>query len=164
MTMVTLKSVGLCAHYSPVGDRAFRYALALARRDRIQLNIFHFSAEPQARADFELRQYYEDRLGDYLDVGFRVCEGEKTVELRRCLFRGEYQLLVVPYLERGAPFGETTIEDFALRFLSPVVLVGRWRKVRYYLNSQAMLLADRLNLFRGTWRPIPHLNSSCAVG
>ena len=184
MTTLTLKSVGLCAHYSPVGDRAMRYALALARRYHLQLNIFSFVHDPFhpgvlptldeippderehriAAADLELREYYEDRLGDYLDVGFRVCEGSENIELRRCLKRGEYQLLVVPYHEHGGSFGDLPVEEFALRFLAPVVLVGRWRKVRYYLNAQAAMLADKLNLFRGTWRSLHPVDRSCEIG
>jgi hypothetical protein len=184
MTTLTLKSVGLCAHYSPVGDRAMRYALALAKRYQLQLNIFAFPKSPfephdateadepatalereqnLVLADRQLRMYYEDRLGDYLDVGFKVCEGREGVALRRCLLRGEYELLVMPYLDTGAPFGGIPIEEFARHFLAPVVLVGRWRKVRYYLNAQAVLLADKLNLFRGTWRKLNEVDASCSI-
>ncbi len=184
MTTLTLKSIGLCAHFSPVGDRAMRYALALAKRYQLQLNIFAFPNSPfephdpdeqldTARSegreknlildDRQLRVYYEDRLGDYLDVGFKVCQGQEGVELRRCLKRGEYQLLVIPYLETGGTFGNMPIEEFATHFLAPVVLVGRWRKVRYYLNAQAVLLADKLNLFRGTWRKLNDVDASCGI-
>ncbi len=180
MTMLSLTAVGLCAHYSPVGDRAMRYALGLARKYDIQLNIFTFlrspfrrpgETEPEMspeerqqkliRADRRIREYYEDRLGDYLQVGFRVCEGRENIELRRCLKRKEYDLLVIPYLETGGNFAGVPIEEFAYHFMSPVVLVGRWRKVRYYLNPQAALLADKLLLFKGTWRPIRPVSSSC---
>jgi hypothetical protein len=182
---LTLKSIGLCAHFSPVGDRAMRYALALSRRYGLQLNVFAFPQSPfephtdakqgeplrteerersLVLADRQLRMYYEDRLGDYLDVGFKVCDGREGVELRRCLKRGEYQLLVIPYLETGGTFGNMPIEDFAQHFLAPVVLVGRWRKVRYYLNAQAALLADKLNLFRGTWRQLHTVDASCSIG
>ena len=46
------------------------------------------------------------------------------MELRRCLKRGEYQLLVIPYLETGGTFGNMPIEEFATHFLAPVVLVA----------------------------------------
>jgi hypothetical protein len=172
MTIVTLKSVGLCAQPSPVGDRAFRYALSLAKRYRLQLNVFGFlpgqpspEERPRAlvRADRELREYYDCRAGDYLDVGFKICDGGEEVELRRCLRRGEYQVLVIPYPDRGATFGDVPVEDFARRFLAPVVLVGPWRKVRYYLNAQAALIADKLHLYEGTWRPLPPVESSCGI-
>jgi hypothetical protein len=113
--------------------------------------------------DFKLRSYYEDRLGDFVDVGFRVCEGREGEELKHCLKRKEYQLLVVPYRDHGMPFGDMPVEEFAYRFLSPVVLVGPWRKVRYYLNSQAVHLKDKLHLYEGTWREIPHVETGCRI-
>jgi hypothetical protein len=181
MTIVTLKAVGLCAHPSPTGDRAFRYALALARHHGIKLNVFSFLDDPFdpehrrpepkpeersreiIRADRELREYYDSRAADYLEVGFKVCEGREELELRRCLKRGEYQLLVIPYLERGGWFGTVPVEEFARRFLAPVVLVGPWRKVRYYVNAQAALIADRLHLYEGTWRTLPEVESNCRI-
>lgn len=179
MTTLSIRSVGLCAHYSPVGDRALRYALSLAESHGHQLNVFAFLQDPYVppddrppiedsererlliRADFELRSYYEDRLREYLDVGFKVCEGREELELRRCLKGGEYQVLVVPYLERGGTFAGRPIEEFANRFLAPVVLVGRWRKVRYYLNAQAAHMADKLHLYAGSWRELPRQDTSC---
>ena len=179
MTTISVRSVGLCAHFSPVGDRALRYALSLAMSRNLQLNVFSFLQDPyvphgeppaedhaahqkrRIRTEFELRSYYEDRLKDYLQVGFKVCEGDEEVELRRCLKGGEYQVLVVPYLERGGFFAGRAIEEFASHFLSPVVLVGRWRKVRYYLNAQATLMADKLHLFEGTWRSLPERDAAC---
>jgi len=181
MTTLTINAVGLCADYTPVGDRALRYALSLARSYGLQLNVFSFLDSPfgahekppvrdpeerdrlLVRADQELRLYYEDRLRDYLDVGFKVCEGNEEVELRRCLKRGEYQLLVIPYRERGGWFANMPIEDFANRFLAPVVLVGPWRKVRYWLNAQAVHIADKLHLYEGTWRPLPTRDTSCTI-
>ena len=46
MTTLSIKAVGLCAHYSPVGDRALRYALSLARSRTLQLNVFSFLQSP----------------------------------------------------------------------------------------------------------------------
>jgi hypothetical protein len=183
MTVLSFRNIGLCAHYSPTGDRALRYALGLARHHGVKLNIFSFLHDPFTEtagtepelaprerdrrlvtADQALREYYDGRLGDVLDVGFRVCEGSENVELRRCLKRGEYQILVMPYLEPGGQFGDLTIEDFAMRFLAPVVLVGRGRRVRYYLNPQAVILGDKLNLFKGSWRPLHSVDQSCEIG
>src|SRR5271157_1386675 len=94
-----VKGVGLCAVFSRQGDWAFDYALFLARHHRTRLNIFHFLESPYklrrdvvfidaektetgqvtpeliARKDQELRHAFEERLGDYEEVGFRVCEG-----------------------------------------------------------------------------------------
>jgi len=181
MTTLTINAVGLCADYSPSGDRAFRYALSLARAHGLQLNVFAFLEDPfepgsgvgglsrQEResrmiaADRKLRLHYEDRLADFVDVGFKVCEGREGEELRRCLKRREYQLLVVPYRDHGMPFGDMPVEEFANRFLSPVVLVGPWRKVRYYLNAQAVHLSDKLHLYEGTWRAIPTADVRCEI-
>jgi hypothetical protein len=176
MTTVSLESVGLCAHLSATGDRAFRYALSLAKTKGLQLNIFSFLRSPFSSGDAErppermprterqnrvdetdreMRFYYEDRLGDFVDVGFRVCEGHENVELRRCLRRREYETLIVPYLERGGLFGQLSFEDFANRFAAPIVLVGPWRRTRYWLNPPAVLIADRLCLHDGAWRALP---------
>ena len=181
MTTLTINAVGLCADYSPSGDRAFRYALSLARTHGLQLNVFAFldnpfepdpagsECAPEDRdrrliaADRKLRLHYEDRLGDFVDVGFKICEGHEGEELRRCLKRREYQLLVIPYRDHGMSFGDMPVEDFANRFLSPVVLVGPWRKVRYYLNAQAVHLSDKLHLYEGTWRAIPTLDVRCEI-
>lgn len=184
MTMVTIDSVGLCAHYSPTGDRAFRYALSMARGYGLRLNIFSFLQDPFEphdptwrsssipretkqkliiEADRRMRLYYEDRLGDYLDVGFKVCEEREEVELRRCILRREYQVLVVPYHEQGGSFGNLPIEEFATHFAAPVVLVGPWRRVRYYLNPPATLIADKLHLYEGTWRSLPPIDAGCNV-
>ena len=46
MTVVTVQAVGLCSHFSRTGDRALRYALGLARRDGLQLNVFAFVQTP----------------------------------------------------------------------------------------------------------------------
>ncbi|MGW8178231.1 MAG: hypothetical protein ACWGQW_05600 [bacterium] len=46
MTAIGLKAVGFCAHYSPQGDWAFDYALRLSRERLLQLNVFHFLADP----------------------------------------------------------------------------------------------------------------------
>ena len=150
MTALSIKSVGLCADYSPVGDRALRYALTLATHKEFQLNIFSFlqspygahgalaSLDPEAydklliQKEYELREYYDGRLRDYLDVGFRVCEGKEETQLRRCLKNKEYE-----------------------------VLVGPWRRVRYYLNAQAAHIADKLHLYDGSWRKLPKLDSGC---
>jgi hypothetical protein len=180
MTIVTLQAVGLCSHYSRTGDRAFRFALGLARKRHLQLNVFAFVQSPfevyepkggpcalprkeQERIAIEqdrrLREYYDLRLGDFLDVGFRVCEGCETTELRRCLRRHEFEVLVIPYLGKGASFGNVPAEEFALHFMSPVVLVGDGNR-RYHLNPQAELIVDKLGLAAGSWRPVSVLQEA----
>jgi len=41
-----MKAIGLCSHYSRQGDWAFHYALSLARKHDVQLNIFHWLESP----------------------------------------------------------------------------------------------------------------------
>ena len=88
MVTAALHAVGFCAHYSEQGDWAFDYALELSRRHEIQLNVFHFLADPYdpeavaptylsatelrrltVERERELRMYYDERAGDYLEVG-----------------------------------------------------------------------------------------------
>lgn len=165
MAISTLNAVGFCAHYSTPGDWAFDYALGLARMHGIQLNVFHFLDDPydpgNHRADLltkaareklaaerekELRLYYDERAGDYLDVGFRLCERTEWTEMHRCLVVHEFQVLVLAYLYKGVMFGRRPIEDFAEGFVCPVVLVGPERSDQFLLNSPARLIADKLEI------------------
>jgi hypothetical protein len=168
MTIPTLNAVGFCAHYSEAGDWAFEYALQLAREHGVQLNVFHFLADPydpaarppdlsrQERADLiiqkerELRLYYDRLAGDYLDVGFRLCEDNEWTELHRCLLIREFQILVLAYPEWHASFAGRPLEEFAEAFVCPVVLVGPVSRRQYHLNRPAALLADQLHL-EGSW-------------
>lgn len=176
MAIPTLNAVGFCAHYSDVGDWAFDYALRLARRHRIKLNVFHFLTDPYdpdgntagllsaaeraklaIRREKELRLYYDRRAGDYLDVGFRLCERAEWVELHRCLVVREFQVLVLGHNGGGATFGRRPIEEFAEAFVCPVVLVGPERPDRFQLNSPARLIVDQLGLESHTWSLLDRL-------
>ncbi|MEW6348464.1 MAG: universal stress protein [Thermodesulfobacteriota bacterium] len=172
-----MKGVGLCAIFSQQGDWAFDYALSLARRHKTKLNIFQFLESPYAlrrdvvfvdaekketavvspaliaEKDKELRQTYDDRLEDYTDVGFRLCEGSNEWELKKCFKRGEYDVLVVGYHGKGADFGGTaTIEEFAKRFHGPLVLVGPDHPDQFVLNEKAKEILDQLELPDGKWQ------------
>lgn len=173
MAIPTLNAVGFCANYSPQGDWAFDYALALSRQRQLQLNVFHFLSDPYNPDDTlasllsdadrrrlaiererELRLYYDRRAGDYLDVGFRLCEHAEWVELHRCLLVREFQVLVLGYRQIGGLFGRRPIEEFAESFISPVVLVGPEHREQVSLNSRAELIADKLGLTPGSWSPL----------
>ncbi|RJP25974.1 MAG: universal stress protein [Candidatus Abyssobacteria bacterium SURF_5] len=173
MTTVGLDSVGLCAHFSEKGDWAFDFAFALAQKNKCQLNIFYFLRSPYERyseppnqgrklddqiliaTDRKLREYYDKCLGEYVDVGFKVCEESRHAkELRTCLMHREYQLLIIPHLEKGITFGNIPIEEFAYRFTAPVVLVGPDRPNQYHLNPSATLLADKLGLSQDDFHEI----------
>ena len=165
MTMVSVEAVGFCAHYSKQGDWAFDLALKIAKRKGLQLNVFHFLRDPFDPSDRtgegatreeleriliekekELRLYYDERIGDYLKVGFRLCEDPEWTELHRCLCRREFQLLVLPRPEYGSTFGGRGIEEFADDFVCPAAIVGPTSPLDLRLNSPARLIADRFGL------------------
>jgi hypothetical protein len=165
MTVVRLRAVGFCAHYSKQGDWAFQYALSLSRRHSLQLNVFHFLSDPYDPLDTtsrdlskekksklaidkerELRMYYDEQAGDYLDVGFRLCEDNEWTELHRCLVKKEFQILVLGFRSEDTYFGGRPILEFANNFISPVVLVGPKYRDEFYLNASAALISERLGL------------------
>jgi hypothetical protein len=173
------KGVGICALFSPQGDWAFDYALALARHHSTGLYIFHFLSSPYmlrrdvvfvdaehkvtgrvtpeliVQKDREFRERFEERLGDYVNVGFRLCEGNSEVELRKCFRKMQYEVLVVGYEGRGAHFGDqSTVEEFAEKFKGPVVLVGPDASDAFHFNKAATGRLGDLMLGGGTWTPI----------
>ncbi|MBN1609481.1 MAG: hypothetical protein JW940_22815 [Polyangiaceae bacterium] len=177
MTTPSIEKVGLVFHFSEVGDWALAAALQIARARTTALNVYYFLQSPYevpydlapadlAAAHFDsvtltqqerrLREYFEERLGDFEDVRFRVCEsGRHNQELRRCLMHREYQLLVIPCPRRGVGFGNMPIEEFAYRFASPVMLVGPERADEVRVNSFASVLDGSYALGVGPWQPIP---------
>ena len=178
MATPTLNAVGFCARYSEAGDRAFDYALQLTRHHGIQLNVFHFLADPYDPAEVppdhlsrkelnrlvvererELRMYYDERAGDYLEIGFRLCEDNEWTELHRCLLVREFQILVLGHEGPETMFAGRPIEEFAYSFVSPVVLVGEEGPEQYLLNSQAVLTLDKLGLPEGSWTKIELVTS-----
>ena len=176
MATPTLNAVGFCAHYSEAGDWAFDYALRLSRLHQIRLNVFHFLNDPYGslnnlaeslsgteraklaiEREKELRLYYDQRAGDYLEVGFRLCERTEWVELHRCLLVREFQVLVLGHIHRGATFGRRPIEDFAESFICPVILVGPERPDQFRLNSPAQVIIDKLGLEGEPWSLLDRL-------
>ncbi len=169
-----MNGVGLCAIFSRQGDWAFDYALTLARKHNTKLNVFHFLQSPYAirrdvvfvdekkdktapvtadliaEKDKELRMNYDDRLGDYTEVGFRLCEGSDEWELKKCFKRGDYEVLVIGYQGKGADFGgTTTIEKFASKFKGAVVLVGPEAPDQYFVNAKGKEVLDQLDIPEG---------------
>ncbi len=182
MTSMLLESVGLCAHYSKQGDWAFDVAFEMARQRNIQLNIFYFLEDPyglddappegisrEERNDIivqkerELRFYYDDRLGEHLKAGFRVCEDREWTELRRCLIKREFQLIVVPYLDPDTTFGGQPIETFAYEFGAPMILVGPHHPDEVRLNQPARLISEQLQLPHKEWQLISERTASLGL-
>lgn len=165
MAIPTFNAVGFCAHYSKQGDWAFDLALELSKAHNVKLNVFHFLTDPFDPTDTramdlspselkklaiaeekKLRLYYDERAGEYLDVGFRVCYDSSWVELHRCLIIREFQLLVLGYTRKGAFFAKKPIEEFADSFISPVILVGPDSPDQLFFNSRATLITQNLRL------------------
>ncbi len=164
MTTVNVKDVGFCADFSQQGEWAFKYARSVAESLGLGLRIFYvpdlawqagelprLNSDEAVAMDRQVREYYDTRLGDMEDVGFRICEGFTDWELRRCLMGGLYQVLVLPYHSVGAPFAGKTIEDFAYGFNGPIVLVGPEKPNQFLLNPGATLLTSRLLLDGAEW-------------
>jgi hypothetical protein len=174
-----MNGIGLCAVFSRQGDWAFDYALSLARHHKTKLNIFHFLESPYmlrrdvvfvdaektqtakvtpeliTKKDREMREAFDPKLGDYVEVGFRLCEGNDEIELRKCFKKGDYEVLVVGYNGKGAAFGgTTTIEAFSAKFQGPVVLVGPDASDSYYINSAAERILTDLLVPEGKWHKI----------
>ena len=175
MGRARLRGVGYCAHLSRIGDWAFEFALDLARRHGVRLNIFGFpgptdrshlsrgrrgewSTESEQRlvdAEREMRLYYDERLGDFVDVGFRLCQGDAGPELRDCLLlRNEYDVLVLPYQAYGCRFGQRKIESIALYLPCPVFLVGPDRPDQVHVNTIGEVWLERRCLDLGTLNKI----------
>jgi hypothetical protein len=171
VTILAIRSVGFCAHYSGPGDWAFSLALAIARSRGLRLNIFHFLADPYAKQaavpatlskaarvqslierERELRTYYDARLGDYLKAGFRLCEQRSWAELHRCFSKREFQVLVLARPSIDAFFGGVPLEEFAGCFVCPVVLVGPSHPGELCLNPPAALLSAQLDLASSDYR------------
>jgi hypothetical protein len=173
MTVPRVTAVGFCAHYSEQGDWAFEYALRLSRQNDLQLNVFHFLSDPYnpdddrekrysksglAQLAFEkereLRLYYDELAGDYLEVGFRLCFDDSWRELHRCLTAREFQVLVLAKPQPGTMFSGKPIEAFAEGFVCPVIIVGPDKPNQLHLNSSAGLLSDRFVLEECNWELI----------
>lgn len=171
MTTLRVDNVGLCADFCPQGDWAFDRALALARSLDLGLRIFGVAdmawekAQPRTLSsdetialDRRVREYYDDRLGDFVNVGSRICEGVVNHELRSCLVEREYQMLVLGYHDFGAVFAGKAIEEFAISLPFPVLLAGPERPDQLFANPPALLLSQQQELHQGDLAPI----DSCA--
>ncbi|MFC1561574.1 hypothetical protein ACFL4Q_01090 [candidate division KSB1 bacterium] len=164
MTTLHVGKIGLVAHYSKQGDWAFTLAFELARRNNVQLNIFCFpdtsydkpfdnveymlpkNGDPKkylVEEERKLREYYDRYLDDYVNVGFKLCTRNKHhFDMRSCLKKKDFQVLVIPYTARSMMMDNMTIEQFMYTFTAPVILVGPDRETDYRLNSPAKLLAQ----------------------
>jgi hypothetical protein len=177
MTLESVSGIGYCARMTAAGDWAFDFALDLALRHQVRLNVFFFPSPPtqphlprgrrgellelapdrKVALEREVREYYDKLLGDFVEVGFRLCEGDEEPELRRCLLmRRDYNVLVLSYEGYRCHFGSKTIEEFAESMICSVALVGPEGPNQIYLNSRASLSPwpERLGLVDGDWKRV----------
>ena len=132
MSIPTFNAVGFCAHYSKQGDWAFDLALELSKAHDVKLNVFHFLTDPFDPSDTraqslshseleklaveeekKLRLYYDERAGEYLDVGFRVCYDNSWTELHRCLIIREFQLWLRRLIPAVTPLSESGLTSYS---------------------------------------------------
>ncbi len=173
MSYVSINGVGFCAYFSTTGDWAFNYALDLSRKHNVKLNVFYFLSDPYGMQDDDtalmsaaelshlqvekergLRFYYEERSGDYINVGFRLCRETGWIELNHCLMSHEFQVLVLGFPGYDASFSGRPIREFADALICPVVLVGPERADQFHLNSRAVLIEHQLAIPERKWVPI----------
>ena len=167
MTVQAIRGVGYCARMTRSGDWAFDFSLDLAERFDVRLDIFFFPTAPsrphpsrgrhgeladvsedqKVEMEKNVRLYYDQVLGDFVNVGFRLCEGDEDPELRRCLLvRKEYDVLVLAYEGYLGKFGTRSIEEFAESMPCPIVLVGPERPTQFFVNTPAGVWLERLGL------------------
>lgn len=175
MTRQSIRGVGYCARMTEAGDWAFNLALDLAVGHDVRLDVFFFPIPPcqphdsrgrsgelavqpverKIALERDVRLYYDQLLGEFVNVGFRLCEGDEDPELRRCLLvRKEYDVLVLAYEGYRCRFGRQTIEQFAESMPCPTILVGPERPQQVFLNSAAEFYVDALGLGPGEWRHV----------
>lgn len=172
MTVQAIRGVGFCARMTRSGDWAFDFSLDLAVRHDVRLDIFFFPTPPsrphpsrgrhgelaelteeqKIKIEKDVRLYYDELLGEFINVGFRLCEGDEDPELRRCLLiRKEYDILVLPYEGYQCRFGNRSIEEFAESLPCPTVLVGPERPRQFFVNTVAKSWIPRLGLEDEDW-------------
>lgn len=171
-----MKSIGLCTHFSETDRWAFNYALHLAqsldskltichwlqspyklRRDLVQDDLFSptgiVAITPRLLAKFELqlREYYEPLLGDFDEVGFKLCEGQYQVELVRCFRQHLLEVVVMGYQMQVSSEGQSLV-SFARQLDYPLIIVGSDGENSFWLNESAFAILPELDLPEGRWQ------------
>lgn len=185
MTVQAIQGVGYCARMTSAGDWAFDFALDLAVHHDVRLDIFFFPTPPcrphaargrrggllelhedkKTQIEKDVRLYYDQLLGDFVNVGFRLCEGDEDPELRRCLLiRKEYDVLVLPYEGYRCHFGSKSVEDFAESMPCPTVLVGPEGPEQFFINTAAKHRAEVLGLTHRSWHHVKEVEVQPSLG
>jgi hypothetical protein len=175
-----MKTIGLCTHFAESDEWALDFALEVVKRQGWQLTICHWlespyslrrdivypslnkTGEPQSitpellnQLELELRQYYEEKLGDFTNVAFKLCEGMYQVELTRCFRQHLLDLVVMGFPPTElATSNELPLKQFAAELEYPLVIIGPDRSDQYLLNSAAEAWVESLQLQNKSWRVI----------
>jgi hypothetical protein len=173
-----MTTIGLCTHLCETDDWAFDYALKLVKTHDWQLNICHWlpspyrlrrdmipddlfhpvhsiPANPQllAQLELQLRQYYDDRLGDFTNVAFKLCEGMYQVEMVRCFRQHLLDLVIMGYLPQHTLEPDAKpVDEFSLYLAYPLVIVGHQGPNTFLLNPKAAEWLEKLDLPIGQWQ------------
>ncbi len=167
-----MRTIGLCTHFCEADSWAFDYALKLVKARAWQLNICHWLPSPYrlrrdlipddlflpqeavqknpqllARLELQLREYYDERLGDFINVAFKLCEGMYEIEMVRCFRQNLLDLVVMGYLPDDILEPDARpIEEFAVSVPYPLVIVGKNGPNSFLLNQKASEWLDILDL------------------
>lgn len=179
-----MKVIGLCTRFTPADEWAFDYAFKLVKAHGWQLNICHWLHSPYrlrrdmvqadlfepgelvqatpavlTRLEYQLRQHFDERLGDFTNVAFKLCEGMYQVEMVRCFRQNLLDLVVMGCqaaaeisFSENAEAGSQPLEDFIASLPHPVVLVGHQGVPgAFLLNQKALEWLDLLGIPEGQW-------------
>lgn len=166
-----MKSIGICTQFTQSDDWAFDLGLQMARLGAHKLVICHWLQSPyrlrrdivnddlfspngtvaitpalRTRFEYQLRECFEERLGDFTEVAFKLCEGQYQVELARCFRQHLLDNVLMGYQPEAndMPGGVLPQAEFAASFQHPVVLVGVDGEKSFWLNPQA---ADEVEVY-----------------
>jgi hypothetical protein len=176
-----MTTIGLCTHFSQTDEWAFDYALKLAKHNNWHMIICHWLQSPYSlrrdmvnddlfkpqhtvpvdeklltKLEYQLREYYDQKLGEFTDVAFKLCEGNYQVELTRCFRQNLLDLVVMGYQPHQASqeHSEKPQELFALEFDFPLIIVGAEGEQHYLINQKASQWMEALCLDNVSWKLI----------
>lgn len=176
-----MTTIGLCTHFSQTDEWAFDYALTLAKANKWHLIICHWLQSPYSlrrdmvnddlfnpqktvpvdekllvKLEYQLREYFDQKLGDFTDVAFKLCEGNYQVELNRCIRQHLLDLVVMGYQDQQdlQEDSERPQELFALEADFPMIIVGADGLQTYQINQKALTWKEQLRLKEGSWSVI----------